>query len=1208
MGSSVARSAGRHGPVFLICLLTQGLGLAQGPGPIAPLNGPYPLLDQVHGAHTRLATFPIRPMVESPDGSALWVVNQTQSTLERFLYPGTTPTAFPVPWDPVAVAYWKGTADGTEDDELLVACRGTWAVAVLDLNGNLKTTIQMRPGDVVHPPGAARMGMMAEPGDVVVDQDNHRAFVSCSGADSVLQIDLTTHRVVRVFSHVVAGDDFRLKHPLFLSIDPTDGQVYVAPMHAGNQSMAERSLVIGQTILNVPLPDQDLFRITPYLNAGSPGSVTPVSTGNGAILFMHGRNGPGGDYWQLGTDALNKVHQSEPDAKGKFVVNQAMRISNPFTAGETKALIPLDPVGYPSGGFLQNGEQLGQPFALSFHPNGKVFLIGLLTPRVVVLNSDGTFYKEWDLPAGHRLPRGVLGGVNPTVVHVYCYDSNAVLTYRWNTAGPGLLGTRFLSHDPTPAVAKAGRLVFFDGSNSQFGNISCASCHVDGGSDELAWNLSNAPLEQKGPMITQTLVGLERLPPFHWRGERQLLDFRGAFQGLLGKPTELPLLQFQDMEAFVFSLRNPSNPNQNRDRILDATIHGPDPMASIDPGTVLHTVVTGNAVLGAGNFSQNNLPNEPPIFAGREFTCSNCHRLPTGTGNDINPEQNAGFTPRRLSMKPTPFHELWRKQQPLLPISLGGSTIAAPLIGTGFSHMGMFTNLFRFVDVVVKLGTTPVDFDQVTANVADFIHQWDQGFAPAAQFAFHLDQSSAGLAAQELDGYLTTQRAAGNCDVGVIGQVFNGALVTRRWFYSRRLSLFVCEDPSFTHRTLADFENPVNLAAGESNTFLGLPIALAERLVDHDQDKVLNMDPLETAPLDPAIPGLPDTLAPQFNVGGGPTVRWATTRVARLTFDTNEPTTAEVRYWDQAQGLVSEQKVFATSLSRAHSLILPGLRGGTPRPSHQFPPFQFNSEVVQYSYEVTIRDRLGNATISQILPLAPADFIELAGFDWASLHDADAAEHREHFVQKLCLGGPACDNVTSLGNNQWRVQVQATVAFKRGQWVIPAGGTALANPRAPDRALAGRVFVRRANGVVLSAAQAGLTVTPSAGVPGPDCALVNKVFSSPMSGTSGERELGLNLFTGPFLVTTAATLTDGIATLTFDVDGNSGQQLFPGDRIVFVVEALIDVDAAAAPAAIDLTTVAGEARFRSPRPRVALSTWTFPDSKEVGGTVETRGL
>ena len=92
---------------------------------------PYPhVLDQVRGAQTRLATFPIRPMVESPDGSALWVVNHENNTLDRFVYPASTPTSFPVPWGPVSVAYWGGTQAGTNDDELLVACRATWAIAV----------------------------------------------------------------------------------------------------------------------------------------------------------------------------------------------------------------------------------------------------------------------------------------------------------------------------------------------------------------------------------------------------------------------------------------------------------------------------------------------------------------------------------------------------------------------------------------------------------------------------------------------------------------------------------------------------------------------------------------------------------------------------------------------------------------------------------------------------------------------------------------------------------------------------------------------------------------------------------------------------------------------------------------------------------------------------------------------------------------------
>ena len=89
--------------------------------------------------------------------------------------------------------------------------------------------------------------------------------------------------------------------------------------------------------------------------------------------------------------------------------------------------------------------------------------------------------------------------------------------------------------DPTPALIKAGRGFLYDAKLSGTGNGSCASCHIDGEMDHLAWNLGDPTADMtsfvqdgqtflfhpmKGPMTTQTLRGLQNLAPYHWRGDK----------------------------------------------------------------------------------------------------------------------------------------------------------------------------------------------------------------------------------------------------------------------------------------------------------------------------------------------------------------------------------------------------------------------------------------------------------------------------------------------------------------------------------------------------------------------------------------------------------------------------------------------------------------------------------------------------------------
>ena len=135
-----------------------------------------------------------------------------------------------------------------------------------------------------------------------------------------------------------------------------------------------------------------------------------------------------------------------------------------------------------------------------------------------------------------------------------------------------------LRADTSPDPIRRGRKLFFDGSRSATGTLSCATCHVEGGADGLAWDLSPIPFHSKRPMVTQTLIGIEKLGPFHWRGERDLIDFNPAFEGLLGNhdPASMNQLspqEFADFKAFIFSLRNPANPNQSRSRRVSATLH-----------------------------------------------------------------------------------------------------------------------------------------------------------------------------------------------------------------------------------------------------------------------------------------------------------------------------------------------------------------------------------------------------------------------------------------------------------------------------------------------------------------------------------------------------------------------------------------------------------------------------------------------------------
>lgn len=233
--------------------------------------------------------------------------------------------------------------------------------------------------------------------------------------------------------------------------------------------------------------------------------------------------------------------------------------------------------------------------------------------------------------------------------------------------------------DPTPTVIRMGRQFLYSTRFSNtpalqnIGFVSCASCHVDGRTDALAWDLSHTNFipvpahlndgpdgaggfiigfpyssfpNPKGTMITQTLQGLVDWPlnedfqflatnaPYHWRGDKpDFTNFNEAFVNLqrmanqpgAGTGEQAKGLTDADMLAyrrFVFTIRHPSNPEEQLNRRPSGTL-------PTNPN-VVPTVAGGfsGAMMGRALFH-----NFPMVGDGR--SCVDCHNLPEGSSNTL---------------------------------------------------------------------------------------------------------------------------------------------------------------------------------------------------------------------------------------------------------------------------------------------------------------------------------------------------------------------------------------------------------------------------------------------------------------------------------------------------------------------------------------------------------------------------------------------
>lgn len=298
----------------------------------------------------------------------------------------------------------------------------------------------------------------------------------------------------------------------------------------------------------------------------------------------------------------------------------------------------------------------GQPLTLAltgFHSDNVVFLIednttlgGWFVFRVDIPVS-GTGYSASG-PRGLAFSRYAQSYNNQNgLVFVLNRLSNSVVILNPDTRTL-LDALPIVLFDPTPNHIREGRNLLYSSSHSDSGIVSCASCHVDGRTDGLPWDLSShldTPVIKpylhdfhgianngifptpKGVMSTQTLQGLVTFPilgsfqqyatsaPYHWRGDRAgLVDFRDAYADLLGgaKPSFSDMAKF---EVFINSIMHPPNPEQNIAREMSGTV---------EPN------IFGTVTQGTGELFGQQLFHSAPLPTCNSRSCVDCHALPDG--------------------------------------------------------------------------------------------------------------------------------------------------------------------------------------------------------------------------------------------------------------------------------------------------------------------------------------------------------------------------------------------------------------------------------------------------------------------------------------------------------------------------------------------------------------------------------------------------
>jgi hypothetical protein len=398
--------------------------------------------------------------------------------------------------------------------------------------------------------------------------------------------------------------------------------------------------------------------------------------------------------------------------------------------------------------------------------------------------------------------------------------------------------------NPEPAEITAGRKFLYDANiTSGNGNDSCASCHIFGDTDGLAWDLGDpdgtvspipntfitispaaGPFEfhpLKGPMTTQSMRGLRGHGPMHWRGDRTganraadetveeaaFKEFNEAFDALMGLGAEIT---DADMQAFTdFALR---------------INYPPNPIRQLDNGLV-GIELDGELLYNTGVVR---------IQTGVREVCAQCHPINpvAGTFGTLGLSAN-NSQPGEKNVKIPHFRDQYQKVG-MFGWGFQSAAATGPQVrGFSFNHNGATSSNF----IIADLGMPTNDLLALRA----FLYAFPTESPPILGQQVTLTEGNRGDAAARLGLLIErgmTDTPIPECDLVAKG-VVNGA--ARGWSMDRD-GQFVADRAGEAAIGRSALEALVN-GPGEYLTFTCTPWGSGRRIgIDRDLDGVLDGD------------------------------------------------------------------------------------------------------------------------------------------------------------------------------------------------------------------------------------------------------------------------------------------------------------------------------------------------------------------------------
>jgi len=443
-----------------------------------------------------------------------------------------------------------------------------------------------------------------------------------------------------------------------------------------------------------------------------------------------------------------------------------------------------------------------------------------------------------------------LSGGGPSGVVMDAASARAYVLTRFDNgiSTIDLVTRQEIAHDlmfnPEPAEVREGRAFLYDARlTSGNGNDSCASCHIFGDTDGLAWDVGEPdgtvsainnvfipisapgnPISfhpMKGPMTTQSMRGLRGHGPMHWRGDRSgtnrvggetleeaaFKEFNDAYDafGALGGT-----ISDEDMQTFTdFSM---------------GITYPPNPIRSLD------NQLRGIEIDGERLFQRGIVR----VQTGRLEVCAQCHTLDPARGlYGTSGLSSNNIQTGEKNFKIPHFRDQYQKVG-MFGFGFRSPTATGPQVrGFSFNHNGATSSNYMVAD----LGMPQDDLLAIRAYLYGFPTE------SAAVTGQAITLTSNNIAATTDRASLLIAQAEVTSPIPVCDLVAHGLIgnEVRAWLYDGE-GLFLPDSASGEGLTRTELEALLS-APGDRITLMCVPWGSGQRIaIDRDMDGVLNSD------------------------------------------------------------------------------------------------------------------------------------------------------------------------------------------------------------------------------------------------------------------------------------------------------------------------------------------------------------------------------